>query len=135
MRELTKRYLSLKKLIEKHYPELIRSVTFIGGTELAPDKLRAHLKDNTFLDIWLSLDGDYSYHWEQRAKRGIIYRWDNAPDHSEIKSHPKHFHNKTDSEVKASYLPSQPEEAIKEIFDFIRKNLGDRQVSKGTKTF
>jgi len=45
-------------------------------------KLRIFLKDDSFIDIWLSIKkrGVYAYHWERRSVDGTIYRYDNLPD-------------------------------------------------------
>ncbi|MGD0451675.1 MAG: DUF6516 family protein [Candidatus Bathyarchaeia archaeon] len=43
------------------------------------ERLRIFLLDESFVDVWLSTSGKYSYHWEQRHVRGLIHRHDNAP--------------------------------------------------------
>lgn len=115
-------YQTLKRYIETNFSEIFLSVVYLGGTPLAPNKLRIYFKDNTFLDIWLSDDGDYSYHWEQRAKRGIIYRWDNAPDHPQIATHPDHFHDGSDKNVKESGISQDPKEAIDYILRLVKSS-------------
>lgn len=45
----------------------------------AVERLRIFLLDGSFVDVWLSVSGKYSYHWEQRHVRGLIHRQDNAP--------------------------------------------------------
>ena len=42
------------------------------------ERLRIFLIDETFIDVWLSSSGKYSYHWEQRHVRGLIHRHDTA---------------------------------------------------------
>jgi hypothetical protein len=37
------------------------------------ERLRIFLIDETFIDVWLSSSGKYSYHWEQRHVRGLIH--------------------------------------------------------------
>nr|QNO52911.1 hypothetical protein PANBHIFL_00026 [Methanosarcinales archaeon ANME-1 ERB6] len=76
-------YSKLKEIAEKEFGDIIKSTNFIGGKASAPNKLRLYFVDNSFLDVWLSEDGDYSYHWEHRAQRGLVHRQDNAPDHLE----------------------------------------------------
>ncbi|MGD0996633.1 MAG: DUF6516 family protein [Candidatus Bathyarchaeia archaeon] len=76
------------------------------------ERLRVFLIDDTFIDVWLSASGKYSYHWEQRHVRGIIHRHDNVP-HSKwkkIKTFPKHFHDRT-----AVFL--QPTKSLQESLD------------------
>jgi len=60
--------------------------------------------DNSFLDVWLSDENDYSYHWEQRAQRGLIHRWDNAPIIVRLNLSRHHFHNGEEIKVVKSNL-------------------------------
>jgi len=36
--------------------------------------LRIFLRDGSFVDVWLSLTGKYSYHWEHRHLSGFLHR-------------------------------------------------------------
>lgn len=75
-------------------------------------------------DVWLSPDlARYSYHWEQRAKRGLIHRHDNAPDHPAISTFPKHFHNGSESAVEESHIPDDPVTALGQFLAFVRARL------------
>jgi hypothetical protein len=85
--------------------------------------LRIRLKDGSFLDVWLSDEDDYSFQWEQRAVRGLVHRWDNAPDHPDIETFPHHFHDGKESNVKSGRLNSESIDAFKEVLDFIRNKL------------
>ena len=62
-------------------------------------------------------------HWEQRAKRGLIYRYDNAPDHPDVSTCPKHFHNGNEDAVEASYIPDDPITALRQFLIFVRDKL------------
>jgi hypothetical protein len=93
-------------------------------TSGAVERLRIFLLDESFVDVWLSRSGKYSYHWEQRHVRGLIHRHDNAP-HSkwkEIKTFPKHFHDGSEDNVKESNIPDDPPLCHK-IFSYICKRL------------
>ena len=93
------------------------------------EKLRIFLLDESFVDVWLSTSGKYSYHWEQRHVRGLIYRHDNAP-HSkwkDIKTFPKHFHDGYEDNVKESYIPDDALLAISYFLCFIRDFLKKHQ--------
>ena len=118
-------YSKLKEIAEKEFGDIIKSTNFIGGKASAPNKLRLYFIDNSFLDVWLSEDGDYSYHWEHRAQRGLIHRWDNAPDHRELHTFPKHFHNGSDKDAKESELDEDYEKAIRDVLGFIRRKLAE----------
>jgi len=99
----------------------------IGGKSAQPNKLRVFLIDGSFLDVWLSEDNDYSFHWEQRAVRGLIHRWDNAPDHSEVDSFPHHFHDGKENKIMSSHLDADMRCAFKEVLGFIRIKLKDQK--------
>ena len=94
----------------------------------AIERLRIFLVDETFLDIWLSLSGKYSYHWEQRHVRGCIHRHDNAPHQKwrEVKSFPKHFHDGTEDNVKESLIPDEPTAATYYFLSFIRDSISKK---------
>lgn len=97
-------------------------IYFISGE---PHKLRIFIIDGSILDIWLSRSGKYSFHWERRNIGKGIYRFDNAHHlkWKEIKSYPKHFHSDDELNVEESNISDKPEEAIKEVLDFISQKL------------
>jgi len=72
--------------------------------------------------MW-SLDGDYAYHWEQRRQRGRLYRWDNAPHYPRVSTFPDHFHHGDESMIVESYLNSMPEAALRQVLEFVRRQL------------
>jgi len=116
-------YEEIERIAKTEFEDIIVSINSIGGKARLPNKLRIFFYDDSFLDIWLSIDGDYSYHWERRAQRGEIYRWDNAPDHPEISTFPKHFHDGSQKNIIASDLSGDYCVAIREILQFIRSVL------------
>jgi len=118
-------YSKLADIAEKEFEDIVNTTDFIGGKASAPNKLRIFFIDNSFLDVWLSKEGDYSYHWEHRAQRGLIHRWDNAPDHPELHTFPKHFHNGSDKDAKESELDEDYEKAIRDVLGFIRRKLAE----------
>jgi hypothetical protein len=77
--------------------------------------------EKSYIDVWLSIKGKYSYHWERRAKTGQIFRHDNAPDFPKIKTFPKHFHDGNEQNVKESFLSDKPEEAVREFLTLARE--------------
>lgn len=116
-------YQKLEKIARNDFSDIVRDTAYIGGRSAQPNKLRVFLKDGSFLDVWLSDDDDYSFHWEQRAVRGVIHRWDNAPDHPEIETFPHHFHDGKENNVKSSHLPSDIIIAFREVLGFIKDNF------------
>ena len=90
-----------------------------------PLKLRLNIIDGSIVDIFFSLKGKYSFHWERREINGTIYRHDNAPHRRwrDIKTFPKHFHNGSEENCKESYLNNSPAIAIEEFLRFVRQKL------------
>jgi len=83
------------------------------------------LIDNTFIDVWYSLEGEYSFHWEKMGLRDSIYRHDNAPHKKwkQIKTFPKHCHEGSEQNVSESNLSDIPEQALREFLTDVRKRL------------
>ncbi len=80
-----------------------------------PLKLRLDIVDGSLLDIYISLSGRYSYHWERRmTPAGDIYRYDNAPHERwrSLASFPAHFHDSAENHVVASRLASEPDHKL-----------------------
>jgi hypothetical protein len=113
-------YQALTQLALQEFAATVRGATFIGGTAASPNNLRLPLVDTSFVDIWLSSDGDYAYHWEHRRQSGRLYRWDNAPHHSQIATFPHHFHEGDEQTVVESHLAINPEDALREVLTFLK---------------
>jgi len=91
-----------------------------------PLKLRLDIVDGSLLDVFISVSGRYSYHWERRlTSEGDLYRHDNAPHHRwhHVATFPKHFHEGTESTVVESHISDDPESAIREFLTFARHKL------------
>ena len=116
-------YQALSTFTQDEFGDVVTQTQYIGGTPTSPNKLRLHFTDNSFLDIWLSADEDYSYHWERRGQTGEIYRWDNAPHHSYINTFPDHLHQGDEKSVVESDLNSTPQLALHTILLFVRDKL------------
>jgi hypothetical protein len=116
-------YQTLTNIAVNEFNDVVTGTKFIGGTPISPNKLRLVLTDNSFVDIWLSVDDDYSYHWECRKQTGKIYRWDNAPHHPQISTFPNHFHEGNENTIVDSYLATKPENALREVLEFVRQHL------------
>ena len=57
-------------------------------------RVRAKIKDGSVLhvkELFFSDRSKYSYHW-QTASGKFLLRWDNAPHHPEVSTHPDHKH-------------------------------------------
>lgn len=116
-------YQALVALALQEFSDVVSDIGFVGGTASSPNKLRLTLIDESFLDVWLSTDGDYSYHWEQRRQRGRLFRWDNAPHHPRVGTFPDHLHDGDEATVKESHLHPDPATALRQVLIFIRQRL------------
>lgn len=112
-------YRRLARLAREEFSGIVNDAQTLGGSPGDPNKLRLYFVDGSFLDIWLSEEDEYSYHWEHRAQHGMIHRWDNAPDHPDIETFPHHFHDGQPQQVVASSLPMQAEAALRVILTFV----------------
>ncbi len=118
-------YKNLQKIAEVEFKDIIESNHIIFSFSGRARKLRLHIIDGTFVDIWYSLDGGYSFHWEQRNIRNSVLRHDNAPHGKwkEIKTFPKHCHDGIQTNVLESHLPDKPENALREFLGIVRNKL------------
>lgn len=117
-------YERLARVARTEFASIITGTEIRGRRAGAPLKLRLHVRDGTFIDVWLSPDQQrYAYHWEQRARRGLLHRHDNAPDHPEVATYPKHFHNGDDSTVEESHIPNDPPDALRYFLRFVEQNV------------
>ena len=117
-------YDDLERIALDEFSDTVTGSRKIGRRAHTTLKLRLSVRDGTFVDVWLSPDGvRYAFHWEQRAKRGLIHRHDNAPDHPHIATHPKHFHNGSEEKVEESYIPDDPLAALRYFLTFVRSQI------------
>ena len=128
-------YKRLKSIADNEFSDIVLNSEIIFSFSGRARKLRLLLLDATFIDIWYSLEGEYSYHWEQREFRDTIYRHDNAPHAkwASVKTFPKHCHNGTDDKVVESFIPDTPEEAIRVFVGIVREQLLELKSNKKRK--
>jgi len=117
---LFRTYQRLARICQEEFSDIVEQTQLIRPGSVGSTKLRILLKEKSYIDIWLSASGRYSYHWERRAKGGQIFRHDNAPDFPAIKTFPKHFHDGSEDNIRESFLSDEPEEAIHEVLGFVR---------------
>lgn len=120
---MLKQYKLIERMAHSEFPDIVTSSRIIHKRSPGSAKLRLHFNDQTYMDIWLSETGKNSFHWEETAQRGLIHRHDNAPDHPEIDTFPKHFHNGDEQNIAPSYLTDQPLFAVREFLEYIRRIL------------
>ncbi len=114
---------ALARLAVNEFGDIVTGSTLIGGTSASPNKLRLTLSDGSYLDVWLTANEDYAYHWELRRQRGQLYRWDNAPHHPHVSTFPAHFHEGDEATITQSHLSLRPSEALREVLAFVRVHL------------
>src|SRR5665647_2414436 len=122
---LEEQFNCIVEVVRADFSDIAVDVQLRFTTSGAFERLRIFLLDESFVDVWLSPSGKYSYHWEQRHVRGLIHRHDNAP-HSkwkETKTFPKHFHDGKEENVKESNIPDDPLSAINYFLAFVRDFL------------
>ena len=132
---ISKHYKRIKRNVRLRFSDILKSAELIRGAAGRIRKLRLYLIDNTFVDIWYSPDGSYSYHWEQRAVRNAIYRHDNAPHQKwrNISTFPKHCHDGTQLNVTESFLPDSYENAVEEFLRLVRERMVAKQIDEKSK--
>ncbi|MBN2543109.1 hypothetical protein JXI42_09625 [bacterium] len=79
----------IARIAEIEFSGLVESTEYIGF------KLRIVIKQDGFIDVWLSrkIKDKFSYHWE--VGDGSFYRYDNFPDSNwkDLETFPFHFHD------------------------------------------
>jgi hypothetical protein len=126
--QILKVYLELES-IAKDFIELVVGTKIIKLPSGEPLKLRVSIVDGSFLDVWISISGRYSYHWERRHIDGKLYRHDNAPHKAweRVKTFPRHFHKGDEKNVVESRISSKPKEAIREFLEFIKEVISQKE--------
>lgn len=122
---ILKLYKQLNDIANNEYDDIIENTEIIYSHAGRARKLRLELIDSTYVDIFYSVENNYSLHWEQKNVRNAIYRHDNAPHKkwSNIKTFPKHCHDGDQSNVIESNLPDNPDAALRVFLAFVRKKI------------
>jgi hypothetical protein len=118
-------YRKLEFIATNEFADIVYDNVIIYSYSGRARKLRLKIIDNTLIDVWYSIDGEYSFDWEQREIRKTIYRHDNAPHKKwkRIKTYPKHCHDGKQENVLESYLSEAPEKAMREFLGIVRNRL------------
>jgi hypothetical protein len=113
-------YKELASIAETEFTDIVVVANIIFTPTHRAQKLWINLIDSTFIDIWLTLDGRYSYHWHSFEK--FIYRHDNAP-HEQwnfVATFPKHCHDGNEKNVIASNIPDDSKKAVRFVLQKVR---------------
>ena len=122
---ILKLYKQFENIATDEYGDIIENAEIIYSHAGRARKLRLELIDSTYVDIFYSVENNYSLHWEQKNVRNRIYRHDNAPHKkwSNIKTFPKHCHDGDQDNVTESNLPDNPDTALRAFLTFVRKKI------------
>ena len=96
------------------FDEVTDTECYIRGMLTITGEIELHLAEYTVTDPEIKRL-KYRYHL-QTLKGKLLARWDNAPHHPEVKSHPDHLHK--DGEVKPSKMMDL-ESVLAAAIDFI----------------
>ncbi len=114
---MRKLYKKLGRITLKEFSDIVVDV------EYREDRLRVHIVDGSFLDVWFSLfiEGKYAYHWERRFIDGTVYRWDNARHEKwrNIETYPHHFHEGSQDNVKPFHVAVSPENNLGKYWNIL----------------
>lgn len=119
-------YNTLKAIAQDEFADVVVHAQVMTLPTGDPLKLRLDMADESLLDIFISVTGRYSYHWERRiTPKNDLFRHDNAPHQRwrGIATFPKHFHNGSEDNVVESHLSDDPEQAIRQFLAFVRHKL------------
>jgi hypothetical protein len=120
----------LQQISLREFSDIVLGARVIQLSTGDPHKLRIDIIDGSFLDLFLSATGRYSYHWERRLiPANDLYRHDNAPHRRwrHLATFPKHFHEGSEEHVVESYISDRPREALREMLEYVRRNLSSNQ--------
>jgi hypothetical protein len=123
--KISELYKKILDIAVSEFKAVVESGQILYSQSEEPWKLRLFLYDNSFIDIYYSIRGKYSYHWDRRLTSNKIYRHDNAP-HEKWKSlptFPKHFHKGSEDIVVSSDINDNPELAVREFLKFAASSL------------
>ena len=119
-------YNELRLIALNEFQDVVLRAEMLEFPSGDPHKVRLDIVDGSLLDVFLSLSGRYSYHWERRlAGINKIYRHDNAPHlrWRAVSTFPKHFHDGSEDNVTDSFLNESPPAALRQILTFVRQTL------------
>ncbi len=114
-------YKELVFIAENEFADIVVVANIIFTPTHRAQKIRISLIDNSFIDIWLTLDGRYFYHWHSFE----IYKHDNAP-HEQwnfVSTFPKHCHDGSEKNVTASNIPDDYREGVRFFLQKVREKM------------
>jgi len=122
-------YNRLLQIAQQQFPEIVVGSKIFFSAAGRARKLRIYLFDDSFVDIWISIDAKYySYQWVIPDQTEFVYRHDNAPHArwESVSSFPKHCHFRSHENVVESNIPDTPSDAIVYLLDRVTDLLRQR---------
>lgn len=114
-------YTELTRIAREEFADIVIDVYRIDA------KLRVLLYDESYLDFWWSevQEGRFAHHWNRQNVDGTIYRHDNSPHKrwAHIATFPQHYHQGQEKTVIESFLPQEPQEALRAFLEFCREMI------------
>jgi hypothetical protein len=92
----------LRHIAQTEFRDVVTLAAIAQLESGVPRKLRLRIVDGSYVDIFVSPSGRYSYHWERTVgDTKFVYRHDNAPHAAwkHVTTFPKHFHDGTEDYV------------------------------------
>jgi len=116
---ILEKYRNLQGVVTREFPEITENSNIERGPGDAPRNLRIFFKDDSFIDIRVTQDNDYSFHWQRGGK---FIRFDNAPHHKQLETFPDHKHE--NDEIKKTKLAeySSIEDKLLKALQALRKD-------------
>ena len=118
-------YNSLLELVNKEFKDICEDANIMFSSTGRAQKVRIHLIDNTIVDVWLSRDGRYSYHWSNKGVRDYVLRHDNAPHEkwNTVSTFPKHCHEGSESNIVSSRIPDDPNDVLRFFLQRVKEKI------------
>ena len=118
-------YNSLIEIVNEEFNDICEDAAIMFSTTGRAQKVRIYLIDNTIVDIWISRDGRYSYHWSNKGVWDYVLRHDNAPHEKwkTVSTFPKHCHDGSESNVVSSKIPDDPIAALNYFLHRVKEKI------------
>lgn len=118
-------YSSLIELVDTEFKDICEDADILFSSTGRAQKVKIYLIDNTIVDVWLSLDGKYSYHWSNKGVRDYVLRYDNAPHEKwkTVSTFPKHCHEGNESNIVSSIIPDDPCDALRYFLQKVKEKI------------
>lgn len=110
----------IKDFLQSHkLIETISDIQYEGiGEDVFKLKIRCELSSGLNFQVWIHKNYQLIRYSYQLFSDVPLLRWDNAPHHRRIETHPHHFHDK-DGAILESQLIGSPIDDLKFVLDKI----------------